>query len=160
MGASKKGGLPPFDNPPEHMVVGKLLEPAVLKLYTYLTGRPVNYCDQTYQHPQRRVQIFTPDGLCPTERRGVEAKVVDWHQQRQWGDSADEIPERVRLQCWWYMSALDYPVWDVVALIGGRPRVYTVERDLVVEAAKLRRIEECYERFLGGHERTPLNGSW
>ena len=142
------------------MDVGKLLQPAGAQMEPYPPRRPGHYSRQTHQHPQRRFQIFTPDGLCPTERRGVEAKVVDWHQQRQWGDSADEIPERVRLQCWWYMSALDYPVWDVVALIGGRPRVYTVERDLVVEAAMLQRVEEWYERFIVGNERPPLTGSW
>lgn len=155
----EKGGLvtPQPGDRDIRMVVGKALEPGVLSLYTYVTGRQVTYCDVTSVHPVRPWMAYTPDAICNDERRGVDAKVVFWDQRRKWGEKADEIPERVQLQAYWYMAALNYDVWDVCALVGeGEPRVYTIERDPEAEKAMLDRTFEWYSRYLLGDEIPPL----
>jgi predicted phage-related endonuclease len=159
--ASKKGGLKRGDEPPNiRMVVGKALEQGVLELYTYVTGRKIQYCDETFQHPERPYQIYTPDAFCVGERRGVDAKVVFWDQRRKWGLDADQIPMRVQLQAFWYMSALDYDLWDICALVGeGEPRVYTIHRDREAERVMLARVEEWYQRYLVGNDRPPIGSS-
>jgi len=155
----KKEGFESF-KPSIRMVVGKALEPGILTLYTYVTGREVEYCDETRRHPSRPWMIYTPDALCMGEQRGVDAKLVFWDQRRKWGDTADEIPDRVQLQCRWYMAALDYDVWDVAALVGeGEPRIYTIERHREVERIILARAEEWYRRYLVGNEQPPIGGS-
>jgi predicted phage-related endonuclease len=158
--AAKKG-ISQFsdERPPLHVFAGQVIEPALLEIYTYMTGRTVDRPRKTYRHPTLPCLIGTPDGLCPGELRGVEAKVVSHEQRNNWGGEADEIPDRVRVQCWHYMSVMEYPVWDVIALVGGTPRVYTLERDMEVERAMLERLYEWYRRFLVGNERPPFTGS-
>ena len=156
--ASKKGGLP-RQEPNMRMVVGKILERGVLDLYTHITGRPHEYCDITSRHPERQWMVYTPDALVPGERRGVDAKVVWWDQRKAWGFEANEVPLRVTFQAAWYMAALDYDAWDICALIGGDPRVYTIERDKEAERVILARAEEWYRRYLLGDERPPLGNS-
>jgi predicted phage-related endonuclease len=155
--AGKKGGLELEPQTP-NMMVGKILEPAILRLYEHIMEREVSYCDITYQHPIRPFQVYSPDGLVVGQRLGVEAKAVFWDKRADWGWETDEMPDRVLFQCWWYMSAMDYPQWDVVALLGeGLPRIYTVERlDARREETMLRRAEEWWLRYLVGDERPPL----
>lgn len=154
--ASKKGGLV-RGQPDIRMVVGKYLEEGVIKLYQYITKRQTEFCDVTSVHPERPWMVYTPDALCPGERRGVDAKVVAWDQRRQWDDG---VPLRVELQCWWYMAALDYDRWDVCALMGeGMPRIYTIERDREGEAAMLEKVEQWYRRFIVGDDRPPIGGN-
>ena len=59
------------------------------------------------------------------------------------------------------MAALDFPAWDVAALLGdGLPRIYTVERlDAKREAAMLERAREWWERYIAGDERPPFDDS-
>jgi predicted phage-related endonuclease len=158
--AVKKGGLKFDPKPNIRMLVGKYLEEGVLKLYSHFTGRAIEYCDETSQHPERPWMVYTPDALCPAERIGVDAKVVAWDQRRQWGETADDIPLRVQFQCHWYMAALDYDRWDVCALMGeGEPRIYTVERDREMEDKMLADVEAWYLRYIIGDERPPLGGN-
>jgi len=155
--AVKKGGLTVEQPPSIRMIVGKCLEEGVLKLYEHFTGRRVEYCDVSMQHPERPWMIYTPDALVVGERRGVDAKVVAWDQRRGWDDG---VPPRVELQCCWYMAALDYEAWDVCALMGeGEPRIYSIYRDLELEAAMLARVEEWYDRFIVGDDRPPIGGN-
>jgi predicted phage-related endonuclease len=159
--AGKKGGLKRSQQPENiRMLVGKCLEEGVLKLYTHITGRRLEYCDVTSQHPERPYMIYTPDALCVNERRGVDAKVVFWDQRRKWGLNADEIPLRVQFQAFWYMAALDYDLWDICALVGeGEPRIYTVHRDCEAERVMLARVEEWHCRYILGNERPPIGSS-
>ena len=158
--ADKRGGLPRPDSTPDYFVIGKALEQGVLSLYTHITGKPVEYCDVTYRCPERPWMVYTPDAFCVNEQRGVDAKVVRWDRRHKWGDRAADIPERVQLQCWWYMAATGYDVWDVVAMIGGdMPRVYTIHRDREAEFEMLAKCEEFYLRCIVGPERPPITGS-
>lgn len=160
--AEKKGGLEESDAPPDmHMLMGKLFEQPILELYSRMTEREVAYRNETIQHPTRPFQVYSPDALVVGQRRGVEMKVVFWDQRAKWGWESDEMPDRVLFQCWWYMSAMDYPQWDVAALLGeGLPRIYTVDRlDAVAEKAMLDRAEEWWKRYLVGDGRPPIDGS-
>lgn len=161
--AAKKGGLEP-EPPNDQMVMGTLLEPAVLHMYEHITKLPITYENITHQHPTRPFQVYSPDALVVGQQRGVEAKVVFWQQRALWGfdgDQEPDIPRRVLMQCYWYMSATEYPQWDVVALLGeGLPRIYTVKRlDPAAEEAMLARVEEWWRRYIMGDERPPMGGS-
>jgi predicted phage-related endonuclease len=157
--AEKRGDLPK-SAPNDRQIIGSALEPGVLKLYTHVTGREVRYVNETSRHPARPWMVYTPDALCIDERRGVDAKVVAFDQRRKWGATSDDIPMGIQLQCWYYMAALDYDVWDVAALVGdGMPRVYPIIRDLEAERVMLARVEEFYQRFIAGDEMPPIGGS-
>jgi predicted phage-related endonuclease len=145
---------------PWRAIVGKALEEGVLKLWEEVTGKKVEYCDKTMRHPERPYMVYTPDAFVIGERRGVDSKVVFYDQRGKWGPTWQEIPEKVQLQCWWYMAATNYDVWDVCALIGEeKPRIYTLERNREVERAMLVRVEEWVARYLVGNEMPPPTGS-
>jgi predicted phage-related endonuclease len=153
--AQKRGGLQPMpeEDRPMYMWYGRLLEEGVLRIYQHITGRPTVYCNDSRVDPERPWMVWTPDGLCKNERRGVDAKVVRWDQGYKWGETSDDIPPRIVAQCWWYMAASDYNVWDVVALIGGQDvRIYQIDRDLEAEREMLFRAAEFYRRYLIGDE--------
>jgi len=163
--AEKKGGFKREPGPgDERMMIGKVLEPAILELYGRVTGRDIEYCDVTYQHPVRKFQVYTPDALVTGEKRGVDAKAVFWDQRNKWGsvdDAEPNIPQRVLFQAWWYMSAMDYPKWDICALLGeGLPRIYTVDRlDVTAERRMLVVVEEWWRRYIVGDDRPDLGNS-
>jgi predicted phage-related endonuclease len=154
--AQKRGHLTPAPPTPQ-MLLGKLFEEAIVtRWYAGVTGYRVEWVDKTFVVEGRPWHIYTPDALCPDEARGVDAKLIFWDRSGEWGDETDEIPARVDLQCRWYMAATDYPLWDVAAVINGEPRIYTVRRDLELEAEILRRAEEFWRRYLIGDEQPPI----
>ena len=147
--------------PSERMLVGSALEQGVLSLYTIKTGREIAYINRTSRHPARSWMIYTPDAICKHERVGVDAKVVFWDQRRKWGASALEIPQSYVMQAWYYMAAMDYPQWDICALMMGEgfPRVYTIERDEEAERVMLARLDEWHRRYIVGDEHPPFGES-
>jgi predicted phage-related endonuclease len=150
----KFGGDP--GPPPDWQVHGKLLERGILDIYTYDTGRKVEYHDRTILDPARAYMAATPDGFCINERRGVDAKRVLWHQGKLYGETANEIPMRVVMQCWWYMAAFDYDLWDVCALVGDEVRIYTIERDREAERAMLDYIARWHAKYILGDDIPPM----
>lgn len=158
--AEKRGEIPRRE-PDMRVRLGQAFEVGVLSLYSYATGREVDHCGHTMQHPERPWMVYTPDALCRGERRGVDAKVTHWDQRNKWGETADEIPEYIQLQCWYYMAALDYDVWDVAAMVIGEdaPRIYEIPRDREAERAMLERVEEFWVRYIQGSEQLPIDGS-
>jgi predicted phage-related endonuclease len=160
--ASKRGGLKRIadKDAPLYMVLGRMLEEGVLRIYEHITGRETQYCNDSRMHPERPWMVYTPDGICKHEPRGVDLKVVRWDQRHKWGETADDIPPRVITQCWWYMAALGYEVWDVCALVGGQDvRIYQIDRDPEAEREMLFRAQEFYRRYLIGDERPPIGSS-
>lgn len=162
--AQKRGELPPAE-PSLRMQLGKDLEQGIVQHYSRLTGRPTRWVDTTYQHPERPWMVYSPDAVCTNEKRGVDAKLVGWDQRHKWGASADDIPEGVQLQAHWYMDAMDFPLWDIAALVGNDLYIYTLERDVELERAMLAEAEEFYRRYLIGDERpalgaTDASGDW
>jgi predicted phage-related endonuclease len=155
---SKRGNLAPMADrdKPTYMILGRMLEEGVLRIYEHITGRETDYCNDSRLHPERPWMVWTPDGLCRKERRGVDAKIVRWDQGYKWGETADDIPPRIITQCWWYMAAADYDVWDVAALVGCQDvRIYQIDRDQEAEREMLFRAQEFYRRYLIGNERPP-----
>jgi len=141
------------------MRLGKFFERGIIDYYAALTGRDVEFVDETRRVEGREWMVWTPDALCRGELRGVDAKLVSWDQRFLWGETAEDIPARVQLQCDWYMAAADYPAWDVAALLDmDEPRIYTVERDLEIEREMLDRTEEFWRRYIIGNEE-PQPGS-
>jgi predicted phage-related endonuclease len=142
------------------MKLGKIFERAIIDYYSALTGRATDWVDRTYRHETREWMVYTPDALCRDEMRGVDAKLVAWDQRHRWGDTPAEIPTRAQLQAHYYMAALDYPVWDVIALVDmDEPRIYTFDRDAELESAMLEGVEEFYRRYIVGGERPPMGAS-
>jgi predicted phage-related endonuclease len=156
----KKGGGQGEDSGDnQRAMVGKALEPGILDLYTRITGRKVEYHDRTIVDPARPYMAATPDALCIGERRGVDAKLVYWDQHKLWGETANEIPHRVVMQAWWYMAAFDYDVWDICALVGLDPRVYTIHRDREAEQRMLEHVERWHAKYILGDAIPPLGRS-
>lgn len=157
--AEKKGGLTRMEATPR-MRLGKLFERGIAEYYSELTSREIVWLDETQRHPVREWHVFTPDAVCANERRGLDCKLVGWDQRRHWGETVDEIPPRVRLQCLWYMAGMDYPLWDVVALLGmEEPRIWTLERDLEMEAAVIEQVERFYVDFILGDREPRIGGA-
>jgi predicted phage-related endonuclease len=157
--AAEKKGLVTQPDTTLRMRMGQLFEPAILALYQDITHREIKVFDQTVVHPTKPWMAGTPDAVCVQERRGVDAKLVSWDQRHLWGESADEIPIHIQFQCWWYMALLDYPLWDVAALVGSDLWVYTVERDLEHEANMLALAEDFWKRYIDGPELPPIGAS-
>src|SRR6516225_8971878 len=148
-----KTGRAEAEPPTSRMLLGKAFERGILEFYANTTGRELRYLDITEQHPTRPWMVYTPDAVCVHEPRGVDAKLVSLDQRFRWGATSDEIPPRIQAQCWWYMAAMDFPLWDVAAVLTtGDPLFYTVERDMDLEAAMLEAAEEYWRRFLCGDE--------
>ena len=145
----------------DRMLMGTVFEPAVLELYSRMTHRAITQPHTSYQHPERPYMVWSPDALVVDEKRGVECKVAFLEQRRKWGWEPENIPYRVQFQCWWYMAAMDYPVWDVVAFLGdGMPRIYTLQRlDAAHERAMLYRVEEWWRRYVQGDEQPGIDDS-
>ena len=155
------GGGGGDDNDDGRMLMGRVFEAPVLELYSRMTHRAITRPQTSYQHPERPYMVYSPDALVVDEKRGIEAKVAFLEQRRKWGWLSDEIPLRVQFQCFWYMAALDYPLWDVVAFLGdGLPRIYTLTRlDAALERAMLKRAEEWWRRYIEGDEQPPIDDS-
>jgi predicted phage-related endonuclease len=82
--------------------------------------------------------------------RGVDAKLVLGYRY-EWGDDPEAVPLRVDLQARWYMAALDYPVWDIMAVIGTAPCLYSIKRDLDIEREILAAAERFYRVHIVGN---------
>lgn len=141
------------------MQLGTFLEPGIIAYYSYLTGKETEPRHRREYHSKYPFMAYSVDALVKGERRGVDAKCISWDQSWKWGATVDQIPPYVVMQAWWYMAALDYPLWDIAALVAGEPRIYTVERDREVEEAMLVKAEEWWKRYLVGDEQPPITGA-
>jgi len=158
--ARKKCPEMPQPEASARMMAGQFFEEAILKLYAYTTKRDVEYFNRTLSDPERPWIVYSPDGLVRGERRGVDAKLVAWDQRRNWGYAPEEIPEYIQMQAYYYMAAMDYPVWDIAAMVGDELRIVSVERlDPTAEKAMLMRVWEWHQRFIIRDERPPIDGS-
>jgi len=157
--AFKRGMIAP--NPPNmRMRMGTACEPVILEEYAAVTGRPITAGFSMVHHLTIPFMVYSPDAICVREPRGVDAKLVNPDQKYKWGATADEIPEHIQLQCHWYMAAMDYPHWDVAAcMTSGELMLYTVDRDMALEAEILAQAEEYWERYLIGDEIPPIGSS-
>jgi predicted phage-related endonuclease len=147
------------------MLLGLDLEEGILRVYARRAGRPVHHNKRTFRPAVRRWMSLTPDAVCIEERRGVDAKLVAFDQRFHWGDTAYDVPQRYILQCAYYMAGLNYPAWDLAALMGHDLMVYSFERNLELECAMLEAVEAWHRRYLVGDEvpeieASPTADSW
>jgi len=159
---AKKKNLLPREEPTFRQVVGKILEQPLLRIYRTITGRETTYLDVTEEDPQHEFMAITPDAVTADGTRGIECKVIFNDQVWRWGPTVNDIPARVQLQCHYYLAATrrrNIEAWDVAALVGGEPRVYSILRDEELEAEILARVEEWWRRYIIGDEKPPITGS-
>jgi predicted phage-related endonuclease len=160
---TEKHGHAPLWNPTPRMLLGKDLEQGIVKAYSRITGRPVQWADETVRHPEKPWMAGSPDALVIRPHgleRGVDAKLVFWDQRRKWGVNPNDIPEGVQLQMWWMMAVLGCEVWDVAAWVGeDAPRIYQIERNREAERVVIARCEEWHRRYIVGDEVPPITGS-
>jgi predicted phage-related endonuclease len=155
--AMKVGGLIP---PPAtwRMRLGQYLERAVINIYADMTGKPVTpLFDKTFRHPKYPHVLATPDAL--GDDLGVDAKVSSWDQRHQWGQTADDIPDRVQMQVATCMEVLDKDAWDVALLSGDEFRIITVERDREFGTYIMEEAERVWAKYFETREAPPIGGS-
>jgi putative phage-type endonuclease len=150
----KKGLLePPLPTPV--MQWGQLLETPILQSYAEQTRRELILDHQTIKHPQYPL-VATYDATVAGERRGVDAKYAAGY-----GDEWEHGPPLYyQLQAVVYMAVSDFPCWDfAVSIRGAAPAAFTVYRDAQVESKVVRRLTNCWNRFVVGDEIVPIDGS-
>jgi predicted phage-related endonuclease len=156
--AQKVGGLIP-DPPTWRMRLGLYLERAVIGIYTDYVAKPVEpLFDKTYRHPKFPHVLATPDALVGTDG-GVDAKTASWDQRHQWGETADDIPERVQLQALTCMEVMDRDYWDIALLSGDQFRVIRQERDREFGLFVCTEAEKVWSRYFETKEPPPIGGS-
>jgi len=156
--AEKKGHAGPTLPPTLSQKIGIELQSGLLAIYGFMTGHEVQEVDETFSLAEQPWMVFSPDGLCTDERRGVDAKVVSGQWCNEWGEDASDIPYSVQLQAAWYMACLGYPAWDIIALVAGHPRIYSLTRDRELESMMVARAKEWWDRFIVGDERPSIGG--
>lgn len=126
----KTGGAPPFAGN-DATWWGEQMEPVLLAWYSRREGARVDAIGETFRCSERPWQLWTPDGQRTTERIIVECKApVSWMQWKRWGRAGTEqVPVEVLCQCLWYLDCSGADRCDVVALIGGTPKVFPIKRD-------------------------------
>jgi predicted phage-related endonuclease len=154
--AEKKGHAGPPLPPTLSQKIGIELQSGLLAIYGFMTGHEVQEVDETFTLAEQPWMVYSPDALCKDERRGVDAKVVLFERGHEWGE--DSVPYSVELQAAWYMACLGYPAWDIIALVAGHPRIYSLTRDRELESIMLARAKEWWDRFIVGDERPPIGG--
>jgi predicted phage-related endonuclease len=157
--AVKKRGvvLPPI---PWRWELGQYLETAVMDIFEAKTGHKVEKLfDKTFQHPKYPHIMATPDALLLDENSGADAKVCSWDQRHKYGESADEIPDRVALQVVTCMEVMQRDSWYIALLSGDQFRAIRINRDpefgewLMTEATRI------WRKYFEGDERPPVGGS-
>lgn len=156
--ARKKGNLP-REEPNERQMIGKYLERPLTDIYSYKTGRKVEWCDETMRHPRYEFMAYTPDAFVVGEKIGIDCKVISGDQAWKWGGTVDRLPPHVVMQAQYYMAAKDFPWWHIMALIAGEPRIYEIPADPVFIAAMLKKAEWWWKKYLVGDERPPITAS-
>ncbi len=127
----QKLGLIAPENETDAMLLGKLMEPVVLALFTRKTGLRVRNQQQRLYHADLPCMAATIDGEIDDESL-VEAKTAGWRMSGDWGDEGtDAIPDNYVFQCSHQLAVSGKRRVYVPVLIGGQLplRIYVVERN-------------------------------
>ena len=143
---------------------GTNLQRVIAEAWSETTGKPHQWMDETLQGKAAEFQIYTPDArsLAPGDNRGVEIKTAGLDQAKYWGESGTAIvPDHYAVQCAWYLSSADVPLWDIALLIAGSDfRIYTIHRDPELEAMLLEAAAEFWHNHvLPRRQPAPGSGS-
>lgn len=128
---ARKVGLEPEAQDNAAMERGRILEPALLRWVEERTGDQVVPCTTTYQHPEFRILMATPDGFATrgNHQRVVEVKSPGARTAQHWippEELKDGVPYYYIPQLMWEMAATQINEAYVGALIGGRFLLYEV----------------------------------
>ena len=138
---------------------GTVMEDAIGKAYTKLTGRKICHYNRMLVHPDHHYFIgdvdflaYCEDGSRPAKPKGeivtdlgIEIKTCRYPSE-DWGEAGtDEVPMYYDCQCQWYMSLIPSIMrFDLVVLFGGSElRIYTIHRDDAIIA----RLAEIGKQF-------------
>jgi len=125
---------------------GNELEGPILKKYEETTGCSVSET-AAIVHPKHNMFSATPDGIIP-DKKVIEVKAV-FNKSHEWGsDEGDTVPVHYLLQVAWEMACADLNEADVVALIHGQLRVYSIKRDRELEDFLLSRALDFYDKHI------------
>jgi putative phage-type endonuclease len=171
-----------FELPTEAMWWGNFLETGVRRRYSELAQVEVSHGQSivklfplAHAHSGQTIvasseetwRLGTPDGVIPSQRRGLEIKTAGY-RSHEWGKvGSDEIPGHYLIQVAWYMAVCELAEWDVAVLFrGNQLEVFRVKRNAdlereLIEAARafwhdhvLKKMEppidesESYARYL------------
>jgi|AmaraimetP72IA01_FD_contig_31_2851218_length_3383_multi_16_in_0_out_0_4 putative phage-type endonuclease len=157
--ARKRGQLEAREVTPQ-MRMGKHFELGIAQAYSEITGREIEWRDETVTHPTEPWMVASPDALIVGEKRGLDCKLVHWTEKKHWGDNADRIPEHIQLQMWWLMAVTEYDRWDVAAYMGdGLPTIYEFTRDLELERVIVERARAYYDKYVIGTGMPPMGAA-
>lgn len=142
---------------------GNVLEDVVADEFSRRTGLKVRRNNQLLAHKEHNFLLANIDraivGKPLGMKCGLECKTADkwaFRKPDQWGDGAaleiidgelkaiaqpdDQVPDWYLLQCVHYMAVTDSDLWFLAVLVGGNDfRIYTIKRDLELEAQVIRR---------------------
>lgn len=132
----------------EAMLLGTIMEPAVIKVYETLYKTEVQYPNPMWFHGQHRFISASPDGLVPGSHL-VEAKFVGVHRSGEFGDDeSDQVPSDYFMQAQQQMLVMDLGRCDLMALIGGKPKRFIIERSETICRRIIELESELWDRIL------------
>jgi putative phage-type endonuclease len=127
---------------------GKLLEPIIASEYERLEGvKLIEPTESPYAHPLVPHHLASPDRFIEGRLEGWEAKATTvWDG---WGENgSDEVPERVAVQCAWYMRVFNFDTWRVSGLLSrSEHRRYCLHRNQHLED----RLVDVVDKFWTNH---------
>jgi predicted phage-related endonuclease len=139
---------------------GNLLEDVIAQEYALTHHVKVRRKNVMVRHPKHQYMIANIDRVIEGQRRGVECKNVDLLAWRfgEWGPAGtDQVPLPFVLQVAHYMCVLDYPEWDLAALVGGNTlRTYHFVRDAELEQLMIESEAEFWQH-VERREPPPIN---
>ena len=147
------------------MRLGSFLEHAVIDIYAdwastqeAYTGKTVEpLFDKTFRHPKFPHVLATPDALVGSDG-GVDAKTSNFFQRHQWGETADDSPDKVQLQMVTCMEVMDREYWDIALLSGDQFRVITMERDREFGLHVVTEVERIWQEYFATKDNPPPIG--
>lgn len=157
--AKKVDGLEVEDN--LAMLIGRSMEPGLRAIYQAQTGALL-YGPSMVQHPKHPVAIGSLDdsGQRDGEPRVIEYKTANAFVAGQWGEGADDVPERYLIQCQWYCGITGLDRADLAVLLGGSDfRVYTLNADPELFGMLLEQAERFWKDNVQAKRPPPVDGS-
>lgn len=162
--ARKLGLIPPQEQTPE-MFWGKKLEQPIAQAFSEITDKPILWFDQRVYHKTRPWQCCTPDAfvMATPKRHVLECKTAGLQQAGEWDRDMlndDGVPDYYLAQVQWQLSTLELDLAYIAVLIAGNDfRIYTIERDPVLEEILLEEAEEFWQRHIMGKVEPAISGS-
>lgn len=117
---------------PEAMRMGHKLEPICRSEYEEQTGRTITQPERYRRRVDDMDVTATADGVTfdGVDARGVECKSHRVYAAGDYGQpGTDEVPAHEWIQCQVGMALANLPAWDLVPIIDGRVRIYSINRD-------------------------------